>query len=259
LLTQVDKILLSRLLSLEAFAYYALAAAVTGALYTLTVPVSTAFHPRFTELATQGDDDALRTAYHQSAQLVTVLMGAAAIVLIMLGDRVLLLWTSDPALSQQVSPLMSVLALGTLLNGLMWMPYQLQLAHGWTTLTLKVNIIAVAILIPAILWIVPSYGAIGAAWVWVALNAGYIMFTIYYMHRRLLPTEKSRWYREDVAIPLIAATVIAWLCRWVLPENMGRLAEFGMLLLSSTCVLLAAALTAPIVRRELARHLPGGI
>ncbi len=259
LLTQVDKILLSRLVSLETFAYYALAAVVTGALYTLTVPVSTAFHPRFTELATRGDDDALRSAYHQSAQLVTVLMGAAALVLMMFGDRVLLLWTSDSALSQQVSPIMTLLALGTLLNGLMWMPYQLQLAHGWTSLTLKVNSIAVAILIPAILWIVPAYGAIGAAWVWVALNAGYILFTIYFMHQRLLPTEIWRWYREDVAIPLIAATATAWLCRWVLPVDMGRLGEFGVLLLSSACVLMAAALTAPIVRRELARHLPGGI
>jgi len=259
LLSQVDKILLSRLLSLEAFAYYALAAVVTGALYTLSAPVSTAFYPRFTELVVRGDDNVLRTAYHLSAQLVTVLMGAAAIVLMIFGDRVLLLWTSDPVLTQQVTPIMTLLALGTLFNGLMWMPYQLQLAHGWTSLTLKVNSIAVAILIPAILWIVPAYGAIGAAWVWVALNAGYILFTIYFMHRRLLPTEKWRWYREDVAIPLVAATATAWLCRWVLPEDMGRLGEFGVLLLSSACVLTAAALTAPIVRRELARHVPGRV
>jgi len=249
LLTQVDKILLSRLLSLEAFAYYALATVVTSALYTLTAPVSTAFHPRFTELATRGDDEVLRSAYHLSAQLVTVLMGAAAIVLMIFGDRVLLLWTSDLTLSQQVSPLMSLLALGTLLNGLMWMPYQLQLAHGWTSLTLKVNSIAVAILIPAILWVVPTYGAIGAAWVWVALNAGYILFTIYFMHRRLLPTEKWRWYREDVAGPLVAATATASLCRWVLPEDMGKLGEFGVLLLSSGCALVAAILMAPMVRR----------
>ena len=259
LLTQVDKILLSRLLSLEAFAYYALAAVVTGALYTLSTPISTAFYPRFTELAVRGDDNGLRAAYHLSAQLVTVLMGAAAIVLMIFGDRVLLLWTSDPVLAQQVTPIMTLLALGTLLNGLMWMPYQLQLAHGWTSLAIKVNSVAVAILIPAILWIVPAYGAIGAAWVWVSLNAGYILFAIYFMHRRLLPTEKWRWYREDVAIPLIAATATAWLCRWVLPEDMGRLGEFGVLLLSSGCVLIAATLVAPMVRRELARHVPGGI
>lgn len=254
LLTQVDKILLSRLLTLEAFAYYALAGVVAGGLSALTTPIGAAFYPRFTELVTRGDALALRAAYHQGAQLVTVLMGAAAVVLIMFGDRVLLLWTADPALTQQVAPLMAVLALGTLFNGLMGMPYQMQLAHGWTTLTIKVNIVAVAILVPTILWVVPEYGAIGAAWVWVTLNAGYILFAIYFMHRRLLPTEKWHWYRQDVAIPLAAATATAWLCRWGMPEDMGRLGEFGVLLLSSGCVLIVAALAAPMVRHEFVRY-----
>lgn len=259
LLTQVDKLLLSRLLSLESFGYYALAGVVASALYRLTGPITTAFYPRFTELAMRGDDNALRAVYHQGAQLVTVLMGAAAVVLMIFGGRVLLLWTSAPALAQQVAPLMTVLALGTLFNGLMWIPYQLQLAHGWTALTIKVNSVAVGILIPAILWVVPAYGAIGAAWVWVTLNAGYILFGIYFMHRRLLPTEKWRWYRQDVVVPLAAATATAWLCRWAMPEDLGRLGEFGVLLVSSGCVLIAAALTAPMVRHQLAQHVPGRI
>jgi O-antigen/teichoic acid export membrane protein len=259
LLTQVDKLLLSRLLTLEGFAHYALAGVVASALYTLTGPITSAFYPRFTELAMRGDANALRAVYHQGAQLVTVLMGAAAVVLMIFGDRVLLLWTSDPVLAQQVAPLMIVLALGSLLNGLMWIPYQLQLAHGWTALTIKVNSIAVSIMIPAILWVVPAHGAIGAAWVWVTLNAGYVVFAIYFMHRRLLPTEKWRWYRQDVAIPLATATATALVCRWAMPEDLGRLEAFVALVLSSCCVLITAALAAPMVRHQLARHVPSRI
>jgi O-antigen/teichoic acid export membrane protein len=251
LLTQVDKILLSRLLTLEAFAYYALAGVVAGGLYTLAGPITAAFYPRFTELVTRGDDNALRAAYHQGAQLVTVLMGAAAVVLMMFGDRVLLLWTADPALTQQVAPLMTVLALGTLFHGLMWIPYQMQLAHGWTALAIKVNIVAVGILMPAILWVVPEYGAIGAAWVWVTLNAWYILFAIYFMHRRLLPTEKWRWYRQDVAIPLAAASATAWLCRWVMPEDLTAPIKLAWLLAASTLTLLGSAIAARSVREGL--------
>ena len=155
LLTQVDKILLSRLLTLEAFGYYALAGVLANSLYLLVGPVTTAFYPRFTEFVTQGDDAALRSAYHQSAQLVTVLIGAAAIVLMIFGERVLLVWTSDAALTRQVAPLLSILALGTLLNGLVWIPYQMQLAHGWTTLAIKINVIAVLLFAPAIVLVVP--------------------------------------------------------------------------------------------------------
>lgn len=255
LLTQVDRILLSSLLTLEAFAYYALAGTVANALYYLAGPITVALYPRFTELAAQGDEIQLRAIYHQGAQLVTVLMGAVAVVLIVFGDRVLRLWTGDAALSHQVAPLLAVLALGNLFNGLMWIPYHLQLAHGWTTLAIKTNVVAVAVLVPSILWLVPQYGAIAAGWLWVSLNAGYLISSIYFMHRRLLPTEKWRWYIQDVAIPLSAATIAAALFYQLVPNHLGKMLEFGVLMTSAGLVLIAAALAAPMGRHQLARHL----
>lgn len=259
LLTQVDKILLSRLLTLESFAYYALAGTVASKLYVLAGPITAAFYPRFTELATNGDEVALRAVYHQGAQLVTVLTGSAAMVLMLFGDRVLRLWTGNPALAQKVAPLMAVLALGTLFNGLMTIPYQIQLAHGWTSLTIKLNIVAVSLLVPAILLVVPAYGAIGAAWGPVTVNAGYLMFAIPLMHRRLLRAEKRRWYLEDVALPLGAAMATAFLCRRVMPHDLGKLGEFSVLLMTASSVLIAAALTAPTMRDYFARHMPATI
>lgn len=256
LLTQSDKILLSRLLTLKAYGYYALAAVVASGLNTLSAPVTAAYYPRFTALATLGNEVALRAAYHQGAQLITVLVGAAAVVLIVFRDMVMTLWTGDPVLVRQVAPLMAVLALGTLLNGLMSIPYQTMLAHGWTLLPIKVNAVAVGILIPGILWTVPRYGAIGAAWIWVTLNTGYVIFAISLMHRRLLTGEKWRWYSQDVAVPLAAAAGSALLCRALIPTHLGSIGEFGALIVSSSCILFVAALAAPAVRGQLARHWP---
>ena len=53
-------------------------------------------------------------------------------------------------MTQQVYPLLQVLTLGTLFNGLMGVPYQMQLAHGWTSLTIYINIVAVALFVPAL-------------------------------------------------------------------------------------------------------------
>ena len=259
LLTQVDKILLSRLLTLESFGYYALAGVVANALFMLTGPITTALYPRFTEMALNGDEAALRAVYHQGAQLVTVLTGSAAMILMVFGDRVLRLWTGNPALTQHVAPLMAVLTLGTLFNALMWIPYQMQLAHGWTSLTIKVNLVAVSVFVPAILLVVPAYGAIGAARIWATLNAAYLMFEIPLMHRRLLRAEKWRWYREDIAIPLAAATSAAFLCQWAMPHGLGKLGEITVLLITASCVLMAAVLAAPMVRHQIAGHLPSRI
>jgi O-antigen/teichoic acid export membrane protein len=153
-----------------------------------------------------------------------------------------------------VAPVMVVMALGMLFSGMMAIPYQLQLAYGWTSLTIMVNIVAIGLFVPAVLLAVPKYGAIGAAWIWVALNVGYVLLEISLMHRRLLRAEKWRWYYQDLALPLVAATATAFLCRWVMPRGLGKLGEFSVLYLTSGCVFIAAAATAPMVRHQLIRH-----
>ena len=248
LLTQVDKILLSRMLALQVFGYYVLAGVLANALSLLQAPITTAFYPRFTELAARGDVAALRAVYHQSAQAVTVLMGAAAVVLIVFGREVLLLWTNDPELTRHVAPLMALLAAGTLLNGLMIIPYRMQLAYGWTSLMVKVNSVAVCLLVPALFWAVPIYGAIAAAWIWVILNAGYLLVVAFFMHRRVLTGEKWNWYSRDLAMPLAAAAAMGLLCHWAAPADLRRTGQFAVLIVSSGFVLGAAALAASTVR-----------
>lgn len=257
LLTQIDKILLSRLLTLESFGHYALGGAVAAGLYTLMTPITGAFYPSFAQLAASGNEMALRTRYHQGAQLVTVLSGSAALVLMMFGERVLRLWTGDPGLSHKVAPLLATLVLGTLLNTLMIVPHYLQIAYGWTSLAIRVNIVAVSLLVPAILLVVPGYGAIGAARIWVLLNAGYLVFQIPLMHRRLLREEKWRWYRNDLALPLVAAATTALFLRWIVPAGLTKPGELCILAGISACVLGVAAMTAPLVRDQVFRRLPG--
>ena len=256
LLTQVDKILLSRLLTLEAFAYYVLAATVANALSLLPGPVMTAFYPRFTELVAQDNKAALITSYHKSAQLLTVLMGTAAIMLIVFGDTVMALWTKNPELSKQITPLVAVLALGTLLNGMIWIPSAMLLAYGWTRLFVKANFFSVLFIVPAIFWVTPKYGPIGAAWVWVALNIGFGTIAIYFMHRRLLPTEKWRWYGQDIAMPLLAGGIVAIILRWATPAFSSAVAQLIVLLISAGFVLAGSALVAKDVRRQLVRYVP---
>ena len=257
LLSQTDKILLSRLLTLKVYGYYTLAGTVANGLAVIAAPINAAFYPRFTALTTLENEAGARLVYHQSAQLMTVLMGSAAVVLIVFRDPVMMSWTRDPSLVSKVAPLMAALALGTLLNVLVSIPYQVMLAHGWTGLTIKVNTIAVAIFVPAILWIVPRYGAMGAACIWVVLNTGYVVFVVSLMHRRLMSTEKWRWYRQDVGIPLLAAVLAALLCRSIFPDHFASVRNFFALAAASIFVLISSALAAPATRGQIERLFPG--
>lgn len=250
LLTQVDKILLSRLLTLRDFGYYALAGAVAGALSMLIGPIYQAFYPRFCELHAQGDTLALTDSYHKSAQLVSVIAGSAAMVLIFYAETFLVLWTQDADLAENVSVLLSLLALGNLLNGLMGIPYQMQLAHGWTRLSVYVNSVAVLFIVPAILWVVPHYGAVGAAWVWVALNTGYGLIAVQFFYRRIMTKEKWRWYREDVLTPLIGAGLAVGLIKYLWPAQETMIAQVLVLTFASIAALGVSGLTSYHVRRQ---------
>jgi O-antigen/teichoic acid export membrane protein len=221
MLMQIDKLILSKLVSLEDFGYYALAASVAGVLYFMAIPISIAVSPRLTELVARDDQRTLIEIYHRVSQWLAALLIPPALVMAAFADPLLHVWTGNAGLAQKVAPLLTLLALGALCNGFMFVPFSTQLAHGWTDFAVRMNIVAVLFIIPAILWAVPRYGAIGAAWVWLALNASYVLIAIHFMHRRILPDEKWRWYWGAIFKPLtIGSITVLGLRQWIdLPQD----------------------------------------
>ncbi len=255
LLMQVDKILLSKLLTLSEYGYYTLATVVSSSLYMLTGPITQAWFPRLSELHANNRQTELIEKYHQGAQLVSVFMGSAAIIMIVFAKTVLQLWTHNADLANRSATLLGLMALGNLLNGLMWIPYQTQLAHGWTSLTTRINIISVSIIVPAILWATPRYGAEGAAWVWISLNTGYVLIGIHFMYRKIMTGEKWNWYRQDIFQPLGVAAMVATLSAWTMPADLAYFHKLAWLMAASTVTLLATAFAANHVRHGLRAQL----
>lgn len=257
LLTQVDKLLLSKLVSLEEFGYYVLAASVAGALYFLVTPVSTAVSPRLTELVAKSGQQALIDTYHRASQWLAAVLTPAALMMAVFAEPLLYAWTGNADLANQTAPLLVLLALGTLCNGFMYVPYMTQLAYGWTGFAVRMNIVAVSFIVPAVLWAVPRFGAIGAAWAWLALNAGYVLIGMHFMHRRLLPGEKWRWYRDAVFKPLAIGSIALLILRqWIaLPQNRVALAGIlaGIALAAMVAVLWAVPASRAFLRLQLKR------
>lgn len=248
LLTQTDKLLLVKLLPLQSFAYYALAAAVAGGLYQLVGPVAQSYYPRFTMLFGRAQMEQLADEYHRGAQILTATVAPLAAIMIFFAEPALFLWTGDAAIADRTAPILSLLAAGTLLHGMMFIPYMLQLASGWPSLAMRINAVAVTIFVPAILLIVPRYGAIGAAALWVALNAGYVLVSAQFMHRRLLTTEKRRWYVQDVAAPIAASLAVSALLSLAMPDDTGLLAMLAFLCLAGCATFAAAVSTLTFAR-----------
>ena len=239
ILTQMDKILLSRLLPLAQFGHYALANTVAASLFFMVTPVTGAFLPRLTQLACRSDPKSLSQTYHDGARLMSTLLFSAGISLVVFSDVILSLWLHDRALATVVSPILRLLVIGTIINGVLHMPYHLQVAHGWTRLSVISNGVSVAILVPAILLLVPHYGLTAAAGCWVALNVGQFFIVTPLMHRRFLKNEFWAWVWEDTGKQAFLALGTALTCRilWNHLATGPSVAMGGILLLMGSVTL----------------------
>lgn len=217
LLTQLDKILLSGMLPLEQFGNYALAGVVAGALSVIVRPVSSVAYPRMAELIALKDTQELVRVYHEFSQFLSVMTIPVALVVFFYSDHILLLWTRNETLTSTVAPLVSLIVIGTLLNGIMQIPALLTLAYGWTRFSIYTNCIAIVVLMPAIWFGVTYYGVMAAPVAWIVLNAGYVLIAVPFLHCYLLPEEKWPWYRQDILAPALSVVISAGLLRLMTP------------------------------------------
>ena len=208
ILNQMDKIILSRMLSLEILGYYTLATNVAQIIFRFVGPVFSATFPSLSHNYELKNELELSKLYHKSSQLVSILILPTALVICFFSSDILMLWTRDPMETEKAHLLVSILVVGMALNCLMNIPYALQLAAGWTKLNFHVNLVSVLILVPFTIFLTRLFGAVGAASNWVLLNLGYILVVIPILHGRLLKNEMWRWYIRDTLMPLLGSLVV---------------------------------------------------
>lgn len=232
LLTQLDKIVLSKMLSLETFGYYMLAFNVANNLNNFATPIYSALFPKFTQLVASGDVNGLISLYHKGTRLLSALMLPVAMTVIFFSKEILALWLNDPVVSENTQPILVLLMIGTAMSTVMVMPYALQLAHGWTRFSIYKNLIAAAFLVPLLLVLVDWYQGIGAALVWLILNLGYLALEVPIMHRRLLKTEMRNWYQRDIIHPLLLVGGVVLFFYMTMPDDASRLITFFWILIT---------------------------
>jgi len=209
ILMQLDKVMLSRMLSLEDFGRYALASLIASGLYVLLTPVFNAIYPRMSALVATGDTGKLIDFYETGTRLCLALLLPAAVTVAIFSKDLLYLWTRNDHLAATSAPIVSLFVIGTALNGVMHFPYALQLAYGATRLPLTINIILMLIMVPLTVTLARFYGAVGGAAAWALLNGLYLFVGTWLTHRSLLKGIGAKWLLGDVVLPLAIAVIVA--------------------------------------------------
>jgi len=248
-LTHLDKIILSRLLSLETFGHYSLAGTLARGLNMLVTPVFSAYFPRFSALVSGNEVASIRQCYHSAAQLMSVLILPLAVIIALFSREIAYLWLHDPAIAAEVAPITSLLVVGACLNGLMTIPFALQLAYGKTSIGLYINIVLVVVLVPAIIFATFQYGAVGGAAMWAVVNGLYLLIGVPVTHKYLLAGEAGRWVKLDVVPPLAIAVLVVGLGRALVPHDQDAILSLVTLASLWAITTICTAMSAGHVRR----------
>lgn len=239
LFTQLDKFVLSGILSLSDYGYFTLAVLVAGGILQLSAPISAPIMPRMARLEGENQHEQMRQVYLNATQFIAVIVVTAGIVLAGVAKPVLYAWTGDMALATQAAPVLQLYALGNALLALSAFPYYLQYAKGNLKYHFIGSIISVAIIVPSVIWAATHYGAIGAGWVWFLMQAVYLVFWVSYVHIKIEPNINILWFKSFLPSLVAVSLFILWMANWVEYSDDRLIILFKIILISISSMLIA--------------------
>ena len=164
----MDKILVSKMVGIEQFGYYTIAATVATGVLQLVYPMMQAALPRAVQL--RADELGLRRLSFRLSGMFALLVVGGGLGFAVLGKWVLALWLKDPAAVEFVYPILSLLLVGTALNALYNVGYMHWVVREKTQKIMQVNALALLLSLLLIPPLVTAYGPIGAAFGWLTIN-----------------------------------------------------------------------------------------
>jgi O-antigen/teichoic acid export membrane protein len=206
--TQLDKIVLSKMLGLEEFGHYMLATAVVSGLYVLIMPTYNVVYPRMSAHVAKGETEQLINLYQSGSRMFATVLFPCAMVLAVFGEDLVRVWTGNLSIASNVAPVISLLAIGSALNGVMFFPYALQLAYGMTWIPLIINMGLMCLLVPLVIFLAHTYGALGGAMAWLTSQAVYVLLAPWITHRYVLKGLAPKWLFQDISIPLAFSVLV---------------------------------------------------
>lgn len=181
LTTQVDKVLLSRMVSVEDFGKYMIASTLSLGILQLIAPLIQAIQPRAIQL--RASPEKLKQLYIKLILIIGAIILFGGGVFLGLGEWILLVWLKNSHVVAYIYPIMTVLLLGTALNALYNVGYLDWIVHKNVRGIRNINMLSLIVSILIIPVFVSMQGVVGAAFGWVVVNVIGLLFSLGWVRR----------------------------------------------------------------------------
>ena len=248
-LSQADKMILSRMVSLESFGFYMLAWAVVSGFSRIATPLINAFSPRFTELVAIGDEDGLAHQLYVASQFMSVLIIPPAALLVFLSKPILLIWIGNEITAQGTAPILTVMVLGTMFSSCAFPSLSILYSRKQLRPVVALNLMCVIGLIPLLILSIYYFNTIGAAYMWSIYGIFFYIGCQIIGLRGLPNTTIISSILKNFITPFLVAFSVAGISAYWLSEIKGNLIFVSLFLLSLVIGWLAALLSCEDLRK----------
>ncbi len=250
MVSQADKLVLSKMLSLTEYAYFSLAVLVAGGVIILTVPISSALLPRLARLHAERSEEQLIDIYRASTQMIAVVAVPVVFILAFFAEQILYAWTGDLQIVHASKQILALYALGNGVFALAAFPYYLQYAKGDVRLHMISSVVFLVVLVPCLVFGAWSGGGVGSGYVWLFANLLYFIVWVPVVHGRFAAGLHVKWLWVDV-MPIVATScVAAWLVTSAASHAASRIEQAISITVSWLIATAGAAAGSTVVRRR---------
>lgn len=256
LITQTDKFILSGILSLENYGYFSLAVLVANGIIIISGPVSTAIMPRLASLYAENKFNDAVTVYCNATQIISIIVGSAAISIAFFPELMLYAWSGDKILTQHTAPILQLYVIGNMMLVISAFPYYLQYAQGNLRYHLIGNIVMAVLFIPAVITIAIKYGSLGAGYTWLVVNMIFLFIWVGYVHKKITPGLHKKWLMNNVIKIIILPLIFSLLIYFSLNNSLGtRYFSIVVSILVCGMNLILALLSSKNIRHLIKKHI----
>jgi len=230
-LTQIDKLILSKMLSLKEFGEVSISLSIVNLLPVFSASILQAFTPDL--VASRGANQGQRFAevFIKILTLTSLVMWPIVSSISAFSNEIIWAWTGSKEI--QAANYLPYYAIAQCFVGLNAILYSIQFAKNDISLHFKINIFFTMGSIALLCWSTNKFGVEGASLTWLGANSLYTIFITPVIINRFVPSAKS----NDIVKPLlfipIASMMIAFIVRELLFSNgLSRVTTFLFLILS---------------------------
>lgn len=225
--TQSDKLVLSRLVPVGLLGFYSVAYNIVARASLLSHAISQAVFPVFSVLSAGENRSSLMVRYHKIQDLVC-LATVPVFAAIPFAAVPLFTYVFDRSIANMLLLPVTFLSLGFYMNGTLIVPYFFSLAVGKPEISVRLNLLALFVVLPMTVALIRLFGLAGAGFSWVFYHLLAYAYAVPKICSQCLAITAAEWFAHVGRI-LVAAS-LSYGLGWTIANPLGTSSVAALLL-----------------------------